>query len=135
MERAALDIYDDMPRYMKRYISNYGWHFNKAAYEYAIKHLKDKNGNKAIPYPKDRLDTLLDTYSIKNESNVMYDYMFIAAFYKAKYYNSAIKDDRSLVMFIKDTIDNGDSSKGLIFRMWLSAMIANGNPIDWEELC
>ena len=33
-----LDIYDEMPKDMKKYITNYGWHFNKRAYEYATKH-------------------------------------------------------------------------------------------------
>ena len=35
MKHIPLDIYDEMPYSMKKYIANYRWHFNKKAYDYA----------------------------------------------------------------------------------------------------
>lgn len=43
MKRTPLDVHEDMPIGMKRYINNYGWHFNKRAYEYATKLMFKRN--------------------------------------------------------------------------------------------
>ena len=68
MEYKSLDIYDDMPSSMKRYISNYGWHFNRKAYEYATKFMKrlDASTNmkvKVVPYTKQEVDNILNMLS------------------------------------------------------------------------
>ena len=42
MKYVPLDIYDDMPRAMQAYISNYGWNFNKRACEYAVSLMRKK---------------------------------------------------------------------------------------------
>lgn len=47
MKHIPLDIYDEMPYSMKKYIANYGWHFNKKTYDYATsKMYKYDNNNK-----------------------------------------------------------------------------------------
>ena len=68
MEYKSLDIYDDMPSSMKRYISNYGWHFNRKAYEYATKFMKrlDASTNmkvKVVPYTKQEVDNIINSLS------------------------------------------------------------------------
>jgi hypothetical protein len=40
--RTALDVNDNMPKYMRKYISNYGWHFNKALCAYAVSLMRKK---------------------------------------------------------------------------------------------
>lgn len=134
MDKVALDIYDDMPKAMKRYISNYGWHFNKAAYEYAVSVMKDKNGNRVTPFTKEKLDTILGNYGVNIDKTTLYDYVYIATLGKALYSNSTFKDERALVSFIKDSIDNPNLSKN-IFRMWSAFMVGSGNPIEWNDIC
>jgi len=46
MKKVPLDMYDDMPTPMRKYISNYGWHFNKEAFEYAVSQMRKKNNEK-----------------------------------------------------------------------------------------
>ena len=56
--RQALDTYDDMPKYMKQYLRNYGWHFNKALCNYAVSLMK-KGGQKLEPVSKEYVDKTL----------------------------------------------------------------------------
>lgn len=134
MSNTALDIYDDMPTYMKQYISNYGWHFNRTAFEYAVDLMKDKNG-KLTPYTKQEVDKLLSKYNVTLDNKIMYDYVFVANMCKADYLGSSIKTEEQLALYIKDTVDDVDAAKDTTFRRWTATMIGNGMPIDWEELC
>jgi len=59
----ALDTYDDMPRNMRKYLRNYGWHFNKALCKYAIS-LMRKGGQKLEPVSKEYVDKTLEQYNI-----------------------------------------------------------------------
>lgn len=62
--RQALDTYDDMPKYMKQYLRNYGWHFNKALCNYAVSLMK-KGGQKLEPVSKEYVDKTLEQYNQK----------------------------------------------------------------------
>lgn len=139
MNNVPLDIYDDMPKYMKRYISNYGWHFNKKAYEYAVSFMKKKNtqtniNEKVIGYTKEQVDKLLKDNNIELKNKIMYDYVFAATMCKADYLGSSILNENYLAMYVKDTIDDVDTSSETTFRRWVATMIGNGIPIDWYEI-
>ena len=73
MCRPALDVYDDMPREMKAYLRNNGWHFNKKAVEYAASMMKKKNlatgkMEKIDPYTKEQVDEMLSRNGVKLEN-------------------------------------------------------------------
>lgn len=137
--KTPLDIYDDMPKAMKKYIANYGWHFNKKAFEYAVSYMKIKDENSGTSKPlkaisKDEIDKLLLKYSIELDNNIMYDYVYIANMCKADFLGKSIPDERHLVLYVKDTIDDVDASDTTTFRRWVATMIGNGTPIDWDEI-
>lgn len=139
MNNLPLDIYDDMPTGMKRYISNYGWHFNKKAYDYATRLMKKLNPKTnreeyICPYSKEEVDNILENNNIKLSNKTMYDYVFVAAMGFADYYGSSIEDEKHLALYIKDTIEDIDGSKDLPFRRWIATMIGTGQPIDWDEI-
>lgn len=133
--KKPLDIYDDMPRAMKRYISNYGWHFNKDAYEYALESMRDRNNSRLKPFSKEQVDSLLKAHGVEIENKNLYDYVYIASMCMADYYGSCIKDDKSMCLYIKDTVDDIDASDETTFRRWVATMVGNGRPIEWDELC
>ena len=97
-------MYDDMPKYMRKYLQNYGWHFNKALCSYAISFMK-KGGKSLEPVSKEYIDKVLTQNNIKLENNVGYDYVFVGNMCKADYYGSSITDERHFALYIKDTID------------------------------
>ena len=139
MRNIPLDIYDDMPNDMKRYINNYGWHFNKKAYIYAtdlMKKLNNKTNREEYikAYTKEEVDKLLQDNNIELKHKIMYDYVFVASMGLADYLGSSIEDNKHLALYIKDTIDDIDASTETTFRRWVATMIGNGNPIDWNDI-
>lgn len=140
MKHVPLDVYEDMPIGMKRYINNYGWHFNKRAYEYATKLMFKRNikTNRDEPieaYTKEEVDELLKEYNVEVKNKIMYDYVFAATMCKADYLGKSIPDKEHLAMYVKDTIDDVDASDETTFRRWVATMVGNGLPIDWYEIC
>lgn len=130
--KPALDMYDDMPKYMRKYLQNYGWHFNKALCEYAVS-LMTKGGKKLEPLSKEYVDKVLSQNGIKLTKNVGSDYIFVANMCKADYYGSSIVDEKHFALYIKDTIEDEDAADGTTMRRWYATMVANGVMVDWEE--
>ena len=139
MSRIPIDLYDDMPPGMKRYITNYGFHFNKKAYLYATRVMRKLNSrtNKdelVEPYTREQVDALLDKYKVEIKDRLMYDYVYVATTCKALYLGSSITDEQHLALFIKDTVENSNMDSSIVFRKWMQEMIGNGYPIDWDEI-
>lgn len=130
--RPALDLYDEIPSAMRRYLRHNGWHFNKALCNFAVSLMK-KNGKKLDPISKENVDKLLEQYSIHLKNNIGYDYVFVANMCKADYYGSSITDDKHVALYIKDTIDDEDAADGTIMRRWYATMVSNGVIIDWDD--
>ena len=138
-QRQPLDLYDDMPRDMRKYLSNNGWHFNKKACDFAVSLMKKENQStkkkeKIEPYTKEQVDEVLKKYNVVLENNVGYDYVFVANMCKADYLKSSITDEHHLALYVKDTIDDIDAGDGVTMRRWYSTMVANGEMVDWEEI-
>lgn len=139
MKRIPLDIYDDIPRDMRKYLQHNGWNFNKKACEYAVSLMKKKNPTtnkleKIEPYTKDAVDEMLKKYNITLENNVGYNYVFVANMAKADYLKSSLTDEQHLCLFVKDYIDDPDASEETTFRRWYITMIGNGEMVDWSEM-
>ena len=130
--RAALDMYDDLPKSMRKYLTHNGWHFNKALCDFAISLMK-KHGKRLEPISKENVDALLTQHKIQLDNNVGYDYVFVANMCKADYYGSSITDDRHVALYIKDTIDDEDAADGTTMRRWYATMVANGIMVDWDD--
>lgn len=130
--RAALDMYDDLPKSMRKYLTHNGWHFNKALCDFAVSLMK-KHGKRLEPISKENVDTLLAQHKIQLDNNVGYDYVFVANMCKADYYGSSITDDRHVALYIKDTIDDEDAADGTTMRRWYATMVANGIMVDWDD--
>ena len=130
--RAALDMYDDLPKAMRKYLRYNGWHFNKSLCDFAVSLMK-KNGKTLDPISKETVDKLLAQHKIQLDNNVGYDYVFVANMCKADYYGSSITDDRHVALYIKDTIDDEDAADGTTMRRWYATMVANGVMVNWDD--
>ena len=129
--------YDEIPEGMKRYINNYGCHFNKKLCDEAISRMYTVVNGKKQPitaYTKEQLDNLLKTNNITVERDKLYDGVYVAAMCKADYFGKSVPDERHLLMFVKDMIDDPDAEEGFIFnRFWADCSFMN-NPIDWDDM-
>ena len=139
MEREPLDIYDDFPRAMRKYLQHNGWHFGKKACDIAVSLMEKKNEatgkkEKIEAWTKDQVDNLLKTHGVVVGNNVGYDYIYIANMCKADYLGSSITDEQHVALYIKDTIDDIDVADGAVMRCWYAKMVGAGIPVEWEDM-
>lgn len=131
-----LDIRDWMPTQMAKYISNYGWHFSKEACQFAVSLMRKKDAqgkSVGIPFtPKNEVQDFLKKQGIVLENDNQYDAVYVYHMCKADYAKS-IPDDAHLAWYIKETIDDIDSSPETTFRKWRAAMDGNGKAIPWYD--
>ena len=137
--RMPLDIYDEMPKDMRIYLSHNGWHFNKKACEYAVGMMKKENPatkrlEKIEPYTKEQVDEMLKKYNVTLEDTGGYDYVFVANMGKADYLRSSIPDEQHLALYVKDVIGDPDAGDGVTMRRWYATMVANGEIVEWDEM-
>jgi len=132
-----LDILDDYPEEMKRYLRYYGWHFNKAAYEFAASLMwkEDANGKKSKvqPLTKEDVDNMLAANGVTVESNGTWDYMYWAMQCKADLMPGAIDDAKHHSMYVKKMSEDPDAPSGAAFRTWYIKTIGNGVGIPFKS--
>lgn len=138
-KKTPLDIYDDIPKDMRRYLSHYGWHFSAEGCKFAVDLMKKENPStkkleKISPYTKEQVDEMLKRYNVNIEDKGGYDYVFVANMGKADYLKSSIPDEAHLALYIKDVLDDPDAGDGVTMRRWYATMVANGEIVDWSEM-
>ena len=130
MSRLPLDIYDDRPTSMKRYLKYFGQHFNKKLCDFAV----SKMGHGKNPITKEKVDEMLSRYNVKLDNNELYDYVFVCNMGNNDYMGSSIIDEKHLTMYIKDVIDDEDGYDGIVFNRWYADTVTLGIPIEWDEM-
>lgn len=130
----SLDTYDIIPEEQRAYLMNYGKHFNKKMYEFAVKGMKDRNGNKMKPVAKEELENKLKSANITLENDVMFDASFVYCMAMSDFMGSSITDEQHILLYVKDLIDDADQADGFIFNRWYADMVNKGMPIDWGEM-
>lgn len=138
-KRLPLDMYDDIPMEMRKYLRFHGWHFNKKACDFAVSLMRKKNAStgkteKIEPLTKDQVDSMLAKYGVTLENNVDYDYVYVANMGKADLLKSSITDEQHLALYVKDVVDDVDAGDGEIMREWDAKMTSRGIAVDWEEI-
>lgn len=138
-QRIPLDMYDEIPDEMRRYLKQYGWHFNKKACEFAVSLMRKKNTttgtlDRVEIMTKEQVDALLAKYNVNLENNVDYDYIYVANMAKADVYKSSIPDEQHLAMYIKDIVDDVDAGDGEIMREWDAKMTSRGIAVEWDDI-
>lgn len=135
----ALDTYDILPEAMRRYISFYGFHFSKKAFEYAssgMKRINQSTGKmeKITPMENEKVDELLRQHGVTLENDTLYDKAYVMHMGRCDYLYSSVIDEAHLARYVKDVLDDPDGCDELPFRYWLQKMVALGTPVDWDEL-
>ena len=130
MARTPLNIYDDRPSSMKRYLKYYGQHFNKKLCQFAI----SKMNHGKMPIPKEQVDNILNKNNIELENNELYDYVYVYNMGNNDFMGSSIIDEKHLALYVKDVIDDKDGYDGIVFNRWYADTVAQGMPIEWDEM-
>ena len=129
--------YDVIPEGLKRYINNYGCHFNKKLTTEASSRMYKYDGNNKVyikPYTKEDVEKMLDMYGIHISRNKLYDAVYVANMCKADFLGSSIKSEEDLCHYIKDVLDDADATDGYVFNRFYADTIFMNNPIEWNDM-
>ena len=137
-KKVSFDFWEDMPRDMKKYLKNYGYHFNHKLYKFAVENMYKvgRNGvkEKIEPIEKDKIDELAKKYNITIENNVMYDAAYVYSMVQADFWGKSIPNEQYAIMYVKDVLGDEDKPDGYVFNRWYADMCKKGIPINWSEM-
>lgn len=129
------EIYEMKPAAMRAYLSNYGWHFNKAMEEWAVSKMRDRSGKPIKPYTRESLESLFKNNSIELHTEHIYDALYIANMCLADFMGSSIQDEKHLAMFVADYMSDPDGYKGQAFvRFYADTCMKDDCTIYWEDM-
>lgn len=119
--------------YKEEYIEENGHHFNKKLFEYAVKQMIDRNGNRMNVIPKEQVAEFLRQNGVTISHDVGYDAAYVMHMAKADYFGSSITDDIHLAKFVKDYLDDPDGNPCRAFDEYWINLTAKGKHIYWED--
>lgn len=128
--KTSLDIYDDKPSAMKRYLKYYGCHFNKKLCDFAVS--KMKHGKQ--PITKTKAEEILTKHSVQLKYNELYDFVYVINMGNNDFMGSSISDEKHLALYVKDVIDDEDGYDGIVFNRWYADTVKLGIPIEWDDM-
>lgn len=130
--------YDEIPEGMKRYINNYGCHFNKKLCDEAVSRMKklDASGNevKITPITKEEVDRLLAVYNVSIKRNKLYDAVYVANMCKADFLGDSVPTEQHLAKYVKNVLDDPDAKDGFVFNRFYADCVYMNNPIEWDDM-
>lgn len=118
----------------EEYTDQYGCHFNKKLYEFAVSMMKDRNGSSIQPMQKEQVTEFLRINGITLKNDRGYDAAYVHAMAKADYYGYSLSDDAHLAMFVRDFLDDPDGTKTKAFDHFVVDCRAKEEPIFWDEM-
>ena len=118
----------------EEYTDQYGCHFNKTLYEWAVSMMTDRNGKSVTPMTKEQVSEWLRTNGVTLKNDKGYDAAYVLAMAKADYWGSSISDDAHLALFVRDYLDDPDGAKSKAFDHFVVDCRAKNEPIFWDEM-
>ena len=135
--KVPLNIYDEMPAPMKRYIKHFGWSFNLAACKYAVSKMwkEDSNGKKIkIDFKsKEQVYEILKKHGVELKHDELYNAPYTYHMIAADMLGVSVDDERHHALTIKAIIDDADKPGGNVFSHWYWDMIDYGHGVDFED--
>ena len=119
---------------MEEYLEEYGFHFNKRLFEFAVGMMKDRNGQKLAPWDKDKCTEFLKNHGVTPRNNLGHDSAYVLNMARSDYYGSSIVDETHLAVYVRDYLDDIDGAPTRAFDEFYMKCIALGVPIFWDEM-
>ncbi|MBO7684827.1 MAG: hypothetical protein J6Y20_04670 [Lachnospiraceae bacterium] len=118
----------------EEYVDQYGHHFNKKLYEWAVSMMKNINGEKIPTTTKEEADEWLHAHGVTVKNNKGYDAAYVLAMAKADFLGSSIKDDSHLALFVRDFLDDIDGNESKAFDHFVVDCRTKHEPIFWDMM-
>lgn len=95
----------------------------------------DKEGQEAkiIPSTESDLYRLLQAYDVYIDHWNLYDCLYVLNMAKADFLGSSIEDEKHLILYVKDLLDDPDGYEGLVFNRWCADLEGQDIKLNWHE--
>lgn len=119
---------------MEEYLSEYGRHFNKRLFEYAVSMMEDRNKKKLNAWSKDQCDNFLRDNGVNVKNTMGYDSAYVLNMARSDYFGSSIVEDARLALYVRDYMDDVDGNPTRAFDEFYINCVAKGVPIFWGDM-
>lgn len=114
------------------YIDQYGFHFSKKLYEWAVSRMTDRNGNKLPSMTREQVSEFLKSHGIMLKNDKGWDAAYVYQMARSDYYGSSVPDDARLALFVRDHLDDPDGTSSKAFDHFVVDCRAMDEPIFWD---
>lgn len=130
-----MDIYEDIPAGMRRYLTQYGWHFSKKLAEYATAAQRMKNADgSSHHWTQEQVEEKLTQNGLVIEKAKGYDCMYVANMAYSDFYPKPLSTEAQILQYVKNYIDDPDGYDGIALTRYYADSIGKGTPFMWEEM-
>lgn len=112
----------------EEYVDQYGYHFNRKLYEFAVELMGGK------PETKEQVQSWLRGVGVTIGNNYGHDAAYVKAMAASDYLGSSIIDDPHQALFVKDFLDDKDGYETKAFDHFVMDCRRKGIPIFWDEM-
>lgn len=137
LKSVYMERLDSRTRYesdMEEYLSEYGRHFNKRLFEYAVSMMEDRNKKKLNAWSKDQCDNFLRDNGVSVKNAMGYDSAYVLNMARSDYFGSSIVEDARLALYVRDYMDDVDGNPTRAFDEFYINCVAKGVPIFWGDM-
>ncbi len=114
------------------YVDQYGPHFNKRLYEWAVSMMTDRSGNKVMPKTKEQVEEFLRINGVSLKNDKGHDAAYVHAMLMADNWGSSYTTDKQLALGVMNFLDDPDGSKSKAFDHFVVDCRAKREPIFWD---
>lgn len=118
----------------EEYTDQYGCHFNKKLYEWAVSMMSDRKGNPIPTKSLEQVKEFMKTNGVNIDDAKGHDAAYVHAMCLADYYGSSITDDTQVALFIHDFLFDPDGTDTKAFDHFVVDCRSKGEPIFWDMM-
>ena len=118
----------------EEYIDQYGCHFSKKLYEWAVSMMKDRNGNKVTPMTKEQVSDFLKAQGVTVKNDKGYDVPYVYHMRKSDSFGGSLTTDKQLAMAVAEYQDDPDGNPTQAFDAFVVKCRALEEPIFWDMM-
>lgn len=118
----------------EEYIEQFGCHFNKRLYEFAVSLMTDRKGERVKPKSREQVEQFLTSHGVTVENNKGWDAPYVLAMLTADNFGSSYKTEDQLALGVKDYLDDPDGNPFKAFDHFVVDCRAKQDPIFWDMM-
>ena len=118
----------------EEYVDQYGCHFSKKLYEFALSMMTDRNGNMVPPMTKEQVSEWLRVNGVSLKNDKGHDAAYVRAMLFSDCWGSSYTTDKQLALGVMDFLDDKDGTKTKAFDHFVVDCRSKREPIFWDEM-